>query len=140
MQKNRFALSVIVLFFVALLWNGLLHMVLLADINASIQHLRRPDIQDFMWLSMLMTLALVVLFVWGYSRFVRKGSLFEAMQYGLFFALLAGLLVDLNQYLLYPLQVIVPLAWFAGGIIEFLLYALLLTRLYPVSTVNKSTS
>jgi len=39
----------------------------------------------------------------GYSRFARAGSLREGVAYGFFLGLFAATLVDLNQYLLYPL-------------------------------------
>ena len=83
------------------------------------------------WLSVLITAALAGLFVWGYGRFARNRSVSEAVRYGLFFGILAGLLVDANQYVLYPIPLWVAVAWFLGGLVEFQVYALLLAKLFP---------
>ena len=131
MRVKRFLLVSLLLFAIALAWNGLFHLVLLPQTREAVAHLLRPDFEDKLWLSLINTLALMVLFVWGYGRFARDASLREASRYGLFFALLAGSLVDANQYLLYPIPAWVAALWFLGGLVEFQLYALLLARLFP---------
>jgi hypothetical protein len=126
---RRIVLAVIVLFVVALAWNALVHLVVFREANASVQHLRRPDLAEKAWLSLLMTLGLVTLFVWGYTRVARTGTMREGLGYGLYFALLAGLLVDLNQYVLFPIPGAVAALWFLGGLAEFSLYGVLVSRL-----------
>ncbi len=46
--------------------------------------------------------------------------------------MLAGLLVDLNQYILYPVPGGLAAAWFAFGFVEFCIYGMLATLLYRV--------
>jgi hypothetical protein len=131
MRGNRlFAVVCLTLFFVALLWNGFLHLVVLRSIDESVQNVRRPDFADKAWLSMLLTAGVVCLFAWGYTRFVRDGSVREGVKYGLFFALLAGLLVDLNEYVLLPIPASAPIAWFVGGMFEFALYGVITSAMY----------
>jgi hypothetical protein len=72
-----------------------------------------------------------MVFVWGYGRVARNGSLRERLGYGLFFALLAGLVVDLNQYVLFPIPAVVVAQWFLGGLVEFSVSGIIVTRLYP---------
>jgi hypothetical protein len=131
MRTKRFLLTCGVLLLVAMAWNAFLHLVVLRAANASVQHLRRPDLADKVWLSVLLTAGIVMMFVWGYGRVARTGSLREGLGYGLAFALLAGLLVDLNQYVLFPIPAAVAAQWFAGGLIEFSLYGIIVSRLYP---------
>jgi TRAP-type mannitol/chloroaromatic compound transport system permease small subunit len=116
---------------VAIAWNAVVHLVVLQAVNASVQHLRRADLADKAWLSLAMTAGIVVMFVGGYGRVAMSGSVREGICYGLFFAVLAGLLVDLNQYVLFPIPGVVAIQWFAGGVIEFSLYGLIASRLYP---------
>ena len=132
MHIGRFIIASLTLFVVALIWNGLLHMTILHDFNEAVSSLRRPNLDDFMWLSLLMILGVTSLYVLGYSQFAQKGTLREGVGYGLFFAVLAGLLVDLNQYILYPIPASASLAWFGGGVIEFMLYGILVPKLYPI--------
>lgn len=131
MRVQRFVLACGGLFVVAVVWNAFVHLVVLRQANASVEHLRRPDLADKVWLSLVLTAGLVGLFVWGYDRFARDGSVRESLAYGLFFGLLAGLLVDLNQYVLFPIPASVAVQWFFGGLVEFSLYGLLVRRLYP---------
>jgi hypothetical protein len=77
---------------------------------------------------------MVVLFVWGYSRFARVGSVREALGYGVFFALFAGVLVDLNQYVLFPIPGWLAVLWFLGGLVEFIVYGIILSRFFPVAS------
>jgi hypothetical protein len=131
MRTKRFLLTCGVLLIVAIAWNAFVHLVLLRAANASVQHLRRPDLAEKAWLSLLLTAAIVIAFVWGYGRIARSGSWREGVGYGLFFALLAGLLVDLNQYVLFPIPAVVAMQWFLGGLVEFSLYGIIAARMYP---------
>ena len=131
MRMKRFLSTCGVLLAVATVWNSFWHLVVLRAANASVQHLRRPDLADKAWLSLLLMAGIVVVFVWGYGRFARNGSWREGLGYGLFFALVAGLLVDLNQYVLFPIPAAVAAQWFVGGLIEFSLYGIIASRLYP---------
>lgn len=110
------------IFIIALIWNGTLHYAVLSEENASIAPLRRAESSGFMVLSLIQTWTLALLFVCGYARFTRTGSVSEGVAYGLFFALLAGLLVDLNQFILYPIPGKIAMYWFLGGLIEFSIY------------------
>ena len=131
MQARRFVLASLTLFLIALGWNALVHLVLLSQLNASVQHLRRPDLSSKWWLSLILTAGLVGVFTWGYGRFARSDTVREGLTWGVFFAVAAGFLVDLNQYILFPIPAKVAVAWFLAGLLEFSLYGILLTRLYP---------
>jgi len=131
MRALRFLLASVVLFVVALGWNALVHGVVFRSANDSVRHLWRANLGEYMPISFLITAGMVVVFIWGYHRFARTPSVREALTYGFFFALVTGLLVDLNQALLYPIPFSVAGRWFVGGVFEFSLYALLLSRLYP---------
>lgn len=132
MRRIRFLFAWLVLFVFALVWNACVHLVVLKEANASVQHLHRPDFADKMWLSLLLTAGVVLLFLWGYGRIARTGSIWEGVCFGIYVGLLAGLLVDANQYLLYPIPASLAAKWFVGGLIEFTLYGALVTKLHPV--------
>ncbi len=128
---RRFLVATVVLFALAIAWNAVVHLVVLRSLDASVRHLYRPDLADRLGLSLLLTAAVVALFVAGYARFARDGSLREGVRYGASFALVAGVLVDLNQYVLFPIPAAVALAWFASGLAEFALYGAVVGRLMP---------
>jgi hypothetical protein len=136
MRVKRFICASAILFLTALAWNTFVHLVLFKEADASIQSLRRSDVRDTLWLSLVLTAGISCLFVWGYSRFAKNGSSTEGILFGLFFALTAGLLVDLNQYILYPIPATLAFRWFLGGIVEFVLYGIIVSKFYPVTSVQ----
>lgn len=123
MSIKRCIVSVALIFVTAMIWNGLFHMVLIADQNAMIAELRRPDMSEKVLLSLLITIGMATLFVVSYSKWLRSGTLAESLIHGLFFAVLAGVLVNANQYFVYPIPGILAGLWFLGGLIEFALYS-----------------
>lgn len=133
MRPRRFLLASLVIFVVGMAWGGLVHLVVLRGANAAIAHLLRPDLASRMWISIVATAGFVCLFVLGYGRFARKGTLGEGVVYGLFFAAIAGLLVDVNQYVLYPIPGALAATWFAAGAIEFALYGALASLFFPIA-------
>ncbi|RPI06443.1 MAG: hypothetical protein EHM64_02860 [Ignavibacteriae bacterium] len=132
MKSKQFFITVSAIFIFALLWNGIVHMLILREADVILNTIGRGETERNMTLSLLATAALSVLFVWSYSRFARQGTLREGITHGLFFGILAGVLVDLNQYILYPVPAALALSWFAFGLIEFCCYGILASKLYPV--------
>ncbi len=128
MRMKRPLFAGLVLFAFALGWNGLIHAVVLARMEAAVRPLRRPDFADRWWLALALTAGVVALFLAGYVRCARTGSLREGLCYGAGFGCLAGLLADLNQYLLYPIPTAIAALWFAGGLLEFSAYGALASR------------
>ncbi len=128
MKTKRGLLAGLVLFGFALAWNGLVHGVVLAGTDARVEFLRRPDFAGHWWLGLVLTAGVVAFFLAGYARMARTGSRAEGARYGIAFGCFAGLLVDLNQYLLYPIPAAVAAAWFAAGLLEFTAYGVLASR------------
>ncbi|MEZ5471306.1 MAG: hypothetical protein R3E90_05950 [Marinicella sp.] len=124
MNIKHSILSVILIFVVAVIWNGLFHVVLIAEYNEMIAGIRRPDFSEKMLFSFLVTGGIATLFVISYNKWRRTGTLTESLKHGLFFAVLAGILVNANQYLVFPIPGILTGLWFLGGLIEFSLYSI----------------
>lgn len=125
MNWKRIVAATALIFFVALLWNGMVHMVILKEANAAIEPVARPAAERSLPLSLLLTATLAFLFVWSYAAWRREGGIRQGIAHGLFFAILLGVVVDLNQYVLYPLPPSLPAKWFAFSLVEFVLYGLL---------------
>lgn len=123
MNIKKGAVSVILVFIVAVIWNGIFHMVLIAEQNKLISDIRRSDLSGMMFMSVAITIMMAILFVVSYSKWLKEGSLKESLAHGLFFSLLAGVLVNANQYLVYPVPGMLAGLWFLGGVVEFSLYS-----------------
>ena len=68
MGIKRSILSVVLIFVVAMIWNGLFHMVIIAEQNEMIASLRRPDMSERMLLSLFITIGVATLFVVSYNK------------------------------------------------------------------------
>jgi hypothetical protein len=122
-----------VIFVFALVWNAFVHMVLLRDeANMALDAIARPVADRSMMPGLLLTAGLAVLFVYSYASCVHAPGVKRALGHGAFLGLLAGLLVDLNQFVLYPIPASLALAWFAFGFVEFCIYGVFAAWLYPV--------
>jgi hypothetical protein len=139
MNYKRFFIAVFVIFLFALIWNGIVHLVILREADSILNSIGREESQRSLFLSVFVTIILSVLFVWSYSRWARQGSLRDGITHGLFFGILAGVLVDLNQYVLYPIPASLAIRWFVFGLLEFCIYGILASKLYPID-IQKSVS
>jgi len=130
MNIKRFIFSAIIIFIISLLWNGFVHSLIINFDEEILKSILRPDINDKMWLSFVLTALISIIFVLGYIKFTTKGTSTEGIMYGLSFGILAILLVDVNQYILYPLAFSTVIKWMIFGILEFTLYGFLVSKLY----------
>lgn len=122
-RRSTAATAAIVLF--ALIWNGLVHMVILAEANLALNDVARAPEQRSVVLAVLLTVGIAATFVSSFNLWAGTGRLREGLVHGGIFAVLAGLLVDLNQYVLYPIPGLLALQWFLFGTVEFLGYGLI---------------
>jgi len=132
MNAGRFVLASMAIFLFALVWNGLVHLVILKIPDAALASVARPESERSLPLALAVTAAIAVVFVWGYSRYARRGTIGEGLGYGAFIGVLAGILVDLNQYMVYPLPASLVAYWFLFGFAEFCIYGVLASKIYPV--------
>jgi len=131
-MNNRFLIATIVITVFALAWNGLVHLVILEKANSTLVFIARPDSLRPLWLALLAKAAVAVLFVSGYRKIAREGTVTEGLAYGAVFGILAGVLVDLNQYIIYPIPAGLALSRFVFGFVEFSIYGVLVSLIYPV--------
>lgn len=106
-------------FVFSLLYNGLVHLVILSAADRQIEPLKRADFPSKMWISFLATLAASFFFTAIYAFFVSEKNTRTGLFYGFCFGIFTAVMVDLNQYVLYPLPFPLVAEWALSGIIEF---------------------
>jgi hypothetical protein len=137
MKTKYLIFSSLIIFIFALLWNGLIHLVILKSANDAIQYIHRSDFQDKICISLIVTLCIAILFTISYIKWRKDGSLKESILHSIFFSALIGIVVDLNQYVLYPLPYNLVVLWFLFGIIEFLVYGLIVRVIFKFTVKVK---
>ncbi|MDV6235084.1 hypothetical protein CH379_005505 [Leptospira ellisii] len=121
-MKKFYIFSTATLFPFALLWNGAVHAVVLRESNRSLSFLRRTNPGDFILLGLFATFVIAILFAISFLKWKKSGSFGEHVSHILFFTAIAGVFVDLNQYMLYPISGNVVFFWFIFGFLEFCIY------------------
>jgi hypothetical protein len=129
---KRLLLLCVMIFLFALLWNGFVHGVVLRGVEAELEPFVRPPAERSIVLALVLTFGIAVMFAASHAALVRPEGIARSIGHGAFFGLLAGLLVDLNQYVVYPVPAGLATSWFIGGLIEFSLYGLIAAWLCPV--------
>ena len=102
-HKIRLLAAAVLSFVFSVLYNGLVHLVILGSANRQVEALRRADFSSKMWISLPATLATTFLFTAIYAFFDSEKNARTGLLYGLCFGVLIAIMVDLNQYVLYPL-------------------------------------
>lgn len=133
MNLRRFFAAVLAIFIFAVVWNGLVHMVILKEASLALEKVVRPAAERNMALGLLLTAGVATLFVYSYVSFVHTPGIKRALGHGVFFAAMAGMFVDLNQFFLYPIPGSLAAAWFLFGLIEFCVYGVIVAWLCPVA-------
>jgi uncharacterized membrane protein YhfC len=129
-NHKRFLAAVAAIFVFAMIWNGFVHLVILEEPNRALDAFARAPADRSIAVGLLLTIGLAACFVWTYVRWSPSRSLSDGLIHGVVFAALAGLLVDLNQYLIYPLPGFLAARWFFFGTMEFLIYGLITSAVF----------
>lgn len=118
-NKIRVLIATGLSFVFSIFYNGFVHMVILSSADKQVEPLRRADFTSKIWLSLLATLATSFLFTMIYTFFVSEKCAKTGLFFGCCFGLFIALMVDLNQYVLYPLPFALVAQWALFGLIEY---------------------
>lgn len=133
-NKIRLFIAVILSYIFSILYNGLVHLVILGTANKQVELLRRVDFSSKAWISLLATLATSFLFTLIYSLFVSEKSIKRGTLFGFCFGGFIAIIVDINQYVLYPLPLSLVARWALFGIIEFSLIGMIVGSIVKEKT------
>lgn len=111
MRIRFFIISAVLLSLFALLWNGFVHLVVLEVSNKTIETIHRSDLSDKMWISIIITIAVVLIYTISFLKWRKTGTVFESLKHSLFFAALMIVVVDLNQYVQYEIPFALIVKW-----------------------------
>ncbi len=124
-NKIRLLIATALSFVFSLMYNALVHLVILSTANKQVESLRRVDFSSKVWISLLATFAVLFIFTAIYSLFVSEKSIKRGLFFGFCFGLFIAIIVDVNQDVLYPLPFSLVARWALFGIIEFSLIGII---------------
>ena len=121
-KAKHYSISTAILTVFALLWNGIVHLVILGGEERMLESIHRSDMADKMWIAIVVTVVIALFYGVSYDRWRKTGSLVEAIWHSLYFGIAIIVIVDLNQYAQYALPFSLVVKWALFGLVEFLLY------------------
>jgi hypothetical protein len=119
---KRFLGAVFAVTVVIAVIDRILHTVILMDVYKQTMHLWRSEAEMKGLFGLIWTgyPVFALFFVWIFAKGYEKDK--PGLGQGLRFGILAGLLVNaashLTCYAVMPLPVMIPMAWFLGGMVE----------------------
>ncbi len=133
MNTNRYFIGSIVVFVFIVLYQLLLHNVVLAGMYEKAAHLMRDGgTAQFIWLLiafLIMAFGFCYIFTKGYEN---KG-IGEGIRYGLIIAVTFCITGSLIQYAVYPIPASWAIGWIIGSVIQWIIAGILVAAIYRPS-------
>ena len=132
-NTKKFIVAVIAVYMVKQVLDIIIHGKILASVYDSIHGVWRPDMDDKMWIMWVTAIIFSVFFVYIY-HFFQKGHHKTGLITGLCYGFLMGILIEgtgvFNSYALYELPSSLIWQWFFYGMIQMLIYGLIVAWIY----------
>ncbi len=130
MNKKRFVLASIAVFFVFEILDWIIHSKILSRTYMNLQHLWRPDMMDKMWIMYITAFIFSFLFVYIFTKGYEGKGVAEGIRYGLIIGLLMLVVGMFNQYVVYPIPLNLTIQWFIYGLIQFIIVGIVAALIY----------
>jgi len=130
MNFKRYVLAVLAVFAAFQLFDYLEHTLLLGAVYQAAEGIWRADMMSLMWVMILTSVLFSILFVTVFIKGYEGRGLMEGVRYGLLIGLLMNGVGMFNQWVVYPLPLMLVVQWFVCGMIRFVIYGMLAAAIY----------
>ena len=133
-MKKKIVTSSIVVLFLFLVMDYVLHGILLSGLYAETASLWRApgELKGFIWILWAVDAVMAFLLVWLFSKGWETGKpwLGQGFRFGLGLGLLFSLPMGFSMYAMMPVPFSLALGWFAGGLTEFVIASIAAALLF----------
>ena len=140
MNWKKILIAFIVVYIVGMIYNYLVHGMLLAGSYQALDSVWRPqaDMQKLMWVNFItgtfISFFLVYIFVKGYEG----RGIMEGVRYGIVMWAFVSIPMSFGQYMVYPLPYSLIWKWLISDLIIFVITGVILALIYkPLEVANK---
>jgi len=130
MNLKRFIIAFIAIFVGIEILGYVIHSVILMSTYESLKNVWRADMMQKMWIMHVVNVFMSILFVYIFTKGYENKGLVEGVRYGLIVGLFMSMPAAFSSYALYPIPYTLALKWFVFGMIEFIIYGLLVAVIY----------
>ena len=130
MNIKRFIIAVIAVFVTFQVLDFIIHGQILSQEYRSLSQVWRPDMMSKMWIMVITSLIMSILFVYVFIKGYEKKGILEGLRYGLIIGLFMIGVGSFNQYVVYPVPFSLAVKWFIFGMIEFTVAGIIVSAIY----------
>lgn len=100
------------------------------NVGASLDSLWRPDMSSKVWLMVVLSAVVAVIFAYIFAKGREGKGLLEGVRFGLLIWLFVTVPMNLSWYVMLPIPLGVVLRWILVGLVEMLVAGLLVALIY----------
>jgi hypothetical protein len=134
-MTKKILLGFVVTFLAMEVLSFLVDSVLLGSTYQSLQNLWRPDMQSKMWIFHVVMLFQAFFFSFIFSKGFEGKGIGEGVRYGLYIGIWMSVGMAYGTYAMIAIPYSLALQWFIYGIIEYIIYGVLLALVFGRKTV-----
>jgi hypothetical protein len=130
MNTKKMALATLAVFVAFEAMDYIIHSKILSPVYAQLAHLWRPDMMSKMWVMMLSTFVMSVMFVYIFSKGYENKGIAEGARFGIAAGLFMNFIGVFGQYFMYPIPFSLAVKWFIFGMLEFVVAGIAAALVY----------
>ena len=125
-MAKKIILTIILIFISWFTLDFFLHSIILRSIYESTANLWRTDDQMNIPLIYMVTLVLILCFVFIYTLLINPKSIRAGLKYGVILGIITGTASGFGTYLHMPVPLKLAIIWFFGGLVKAIVAGLIL--------------
>jgi magnesium-transporting ATPase (P-type) len=142
MNVKKFWIAVVVVFVLAQLTGYLIHVVMLGPTYESegIKEIFRSmeEMNSKKWIMWVTDLVWVFFFTYIFVKGYENKGLLEGIKYGIYIGLFIPFVFAYQSYVIYPVPYSLAFQWFLYGVIQCVIYGLVVAAIYKPKEVNSN--
>ena len=144
MNVKKFWIAVVVVFILTEVTGYLIHGVMLSSTYQSegIKDIFRSmeDMQSKMWVMWVTDLVWVFFFTFIFVKGYENKGILEGFKYGIYIGLFIPFVFAYQSYVIYPVPYSLAVQWFLFGMIQCVIYGLVVAAIYKPKEVSSGGS
>ena len=142
MNIKRFWIAVLAVYIIAQLTGYLIHVVMLGPTYEAegVKEIFRnmEEMNSKMWIIYVTDLVWVFFFTYIFIKGYENKGLLEGLKYGVYIGLFIPFVFAFQSYVVYPLPYSLIFQWFLYGVIQCVIYGMVVAAIYKPKEISTS--
>lgn len=124
--------SFVVIFVVWIVLDVVVHSAILGTAYQSEEMMKvwRPDMMGKMYITYINTFVMAFFFTLIYSKWYKRGTITEGVQYGVYIGFLMATPMAYSSYAMFPIPYSIAMQWFIYGMIHYIVVGIVASLMF----------